>query len=408
MFWLPRKRNNLLALLALVLLPCLSQAQIADSATLKYKGTLLLTDPTVQLQSAHGLNALYDFDFFKAEAEFKWFKRQHPDHPMPYFLLGLSYWWQMMPEPDITKYDGKFLAYMDTSIAMAERLLKREHDNPEGYFFLAAAHGFQGRLYAERKSWVRGATSGKAAMSAMQKGRRSSAYGIEFLFGEALYNYYREWIPDNYKVLKPVMSVFPRGDKAKGMKQLEEVTRNAFYTRTEGLYFLIRIYGNEEGNPAKAYPMAKLAHRDFPNNPYFTRTFARYAYATGQEAEVKEACQVLMKGIEEKRPGYGPISGRYATFYLGHYAYAEHRYDEAKTYLLQTKAFGEEIEAEESGYYLWAVAYLARMAKEEGDKEKAREYYQIIADNTERKNHLRGEAKTWLKENKEKKRFLFF
>lgn len=33
-----------------------------------------------------------DFKFDKAERQFRSLRRRYPQHPMPYFLLGLSTW----------------------------------------------------------------------------------------------------------------------------------------------------------------------------------------------------------------------------------------------------------------------------------------------------------------------------
>ena len=57
----------------------------------------------------------------------------------------------------------------------------------------------------------------------------------------ALYNYYAEWISENYAILRPVLMFFPDGNKELGIKQLKTVANNAFYTRTEAQYFLMRI-----------------------------------------------------------------------------------------------------------------------------------------------------------------------
>ena len=57
---------------------------------------------------------------------------------MPYFLLGLTTWWKIMPS-NITneQYDKVFLAYMDTTILVAERMHRRPEYRIEAAFFLA-------------------------------------------------------------------------------------------------------------------------------------------------------------------------------------------------------------------------------------------------------------------------------
>ncbi|MFM8744778.1 MAG: hypothetical protein ACKODM_15820, partial [Cytophagales bacterium] len=111
---------------------------------------ILISDISVQLEAAQALNDLYDFKFQKAEMQMRWFKQKYTWHPLPYFMLGLSEWWKIMPNTKETKYDGKFLAYMDSAIMVAQNLYKKHPEyKVEASFFLAASHGFKGRLYSE-------------------------------------------------------------------------------------------------------------------------------------------------------------------------------------------------------------------------------------------------------------------
>lgn len=58
----------------------------------------------------------------------------------------------------------------------------------EAAFFLAASHGFKGRLYSdeERKSWGKAAVDAKSAMNYMDVCRKKITWALELLFGDAL------------------------------------------------------------------------------------------------------------------------------------------------------------------------------------------------------------------------------
>lgn len=53
-----------------------------------------------------------------------------------------------------------------------------------------------------------------------------------------MYNYFAEYVPDAYPVVKPLMIIFPKGDKIKGMNQIKETSVDSKYTKTEALYVL--------------------------------------------------------------------------------------------------------------------------------------------------------------------------
>ena len=118
---------------------------------------LLLENKDIQIASAQAINDMYNFKFNKAEEVFKRIKQRYPDHPIAYFLMGLSTWWKININYDDEQYDEKFLAYIDTAIYFAKRLYDNPHSRIEGAFFLAAGYGFEGRLYAERSEWLKSA-----------------------------------------------------------------------------------------------------------------------------------------------------------------------------------------------------------------------------------------------------------
>ena len=77
---------------------------------LNMKGWLLL-NPDIQTELDGAVHNRYDFKFDKAERQFRSLRRRYPQHPMPYFLLGLSTWWKIIPSnAHSTQYDRVFFA----------------------------------------------------------------------------------------------------------------------------------------------------------------------------------------------------------------------------------------------------------------------------------------------------------
>lgn len=371
------------------------------------KDNMLLLDPTLEIEATDAVNAMYNFKFEEAEYKFKEFQERWPDHPLPDFLFALTYWWRMMPnlesEAWCTQYQSYFLKYIDLSIDKSKSLYKADKDNPEAAFFLAAAYGFKGRLFAEHGKIIKAGSEGQNALHYLKKMEGKNALSPEFLFGDALFNYYAEWIRQEYPLLRPVMKLFPKGNKEKGLAQLEEVAHNAFYTRIEAQYFQMRIWYNEEDDKEKAYPVAKYLSTYFPDNPYFQRIHARIAFDMGYRQECQKISEDILYKITIGMPGYEATSGRYASFYL---AYMHKNYyknpAKAKEYYLQTMYFAQQSDdgAIRLNYYLYSVAELARMAHAENDIRGARAYWTTVKDNTKKGHSLHDEAVKYLKTNK--------
>jgi tetratricopeptide (TPR) repeat protein len=398
------KRPSFLRTLLLVLLVFLlsvagfdSRAQVVAK---KDSIVILISDVSVQLECNQALNDLYNFKFAAAEAKFKSLKTTYGWHPLPYFLMGLIEWWKIMPNTKETSHDDTFLAYMDTTIQVAERLYDEfPQYKAEAAFFLAGAYGFKGRLYSdeERKQWRKAASAGKDALDYLEESKSAQHLSPELLFGDALYNYFSVWVPENYPALKPVLWFFPKGDKALGLKQLKEVSYNAFYTRTEAMVWLMRILNSYENDQFQALSISKYLYEEYPDNPYFHRYYARMLYSLGRLGEAEPVCKAILQRIDSGMIGYEATSGRYAAFFLGQIYEARKNYDLAKDYYNRCVAYAENIGATDTGYYLYSLIALGEIAEIKGDKNEARRYFKLAKDKAGRKDEAFKDAKRRLK-----------
>ncbi|MFC6998592.1 tetratricopeptide repeat protein [Rufibacter roseus] len=391
------------------LLDSLKASIILDSVdvlpqALDIKGWLLLNE-SIMNELGGAVDNMYNFNFETAEKQFKSLRRRYPNHPMPYFLLGLSNWWKMVPSNiNDTRFDAPFLAYMDTTITLAEELYDNDKKNLEAAFFLSAANGFGARLHSERKNWRKAAVMANRSLDFLQKSRKANGLSDEFLFGEALFNYYAVWIHENYPLLRPVLYFFPKGNKQLGLRQLQQVAFNGFYTGTEAKFFLMKIYANDAKNSSAAMSLSQYLANTYPDNPYFQRFYARMAFTQGNFTLAENVSNAILEKISQKQFGYEAISGRYASFYLGYIN--QHKYrdlQKAKAYYQQCITFAEQVGEKESGYYISSFQNLARIADQEKKIPLAKQYYEMVMKLTDSKSAANKEAKVFLRKNKKVK-----
>jgi tetratricopeptide (TPR) repeat protein len=361
---------------------------------------VLLSDLKVQLECTQALNDLYNFKFPEAERQFRSIRERYYWHPLPYFLMGLIQWWKIMPNTKNLSYDDSFLAYMDSTIMVAENLYdKYPPYKVEAAFFLSGAYGFKGRLYSdeERRNWRKAASAGKDALDYLEEIKGQGYLSPELLFGDALYNYFSVWVPENYPSLKPILWFFPKGDKALGLKQLKEVSYNAFYTRTEAMVWLMRILNSYENDQPHAMQISEYLYESYPDNPYFHRYYARMLYATGKFSLAEPVCKKIINRIDSAMIGYEATSGRYASFFLGQIYEARKNYDEAKKYYKLCVKYAEQNGATETGYYLYSLIALGEIAQRQGDKKLAKQYFQDVRKKADRSDEAFKDAKRRLK-----------
>lgn len=367
---------------------------------LDIKGWLLLNEE-IKNELGGAVDNMYNFNFVTAEKQFKSMRRRYPHHPLPYFLLGLSNWWKMVPSNiKDQRFDAQFLAYMDTTISLSEDLYRRDKKNLEAAFFLSAANGFGARLHSERKNWRKAAVMANRSLDYLQKSRKANGLSDEFLFGEALFNYYAVWIHENYRMLRPILYFFPKGNKQLGLRQLQQVAFNGFYTGTEAKFFLMKIYANDSKNGAAGMALSQYLASTYPDNPYFQRYYARMAFTQGNFTVAENISTTILEKITQKQLGYEPISGRYASFYLGYIQ--QHKYrdlQKAKAYYQQCITFTEQTGEKDSGYYISSFLNLATIAHQEGNVPLAKKYYEEVVKLAKAKSSAYKEAKAYLKKN---------
>ena len=383
---------------AFVLLSMQLRAQwtqdLLNADTAKYS---LLINPFIQVESTEAVNAMYNFEFEKADSHFTYLEKNYPWHPLPYLLKGLNYWWQIVPNYDNESYDEPFLAYMDRTKELAENVYEK-YNEIEGAFFLAAAYAFEGRLYSERREYRKAAVAGSRSLKYFEECKGHETYSPELLFGDALFNYYGEWIRDEYPLLRPVMMLFPKGDMKLGIEQLKEVTRNAFYSRTEAQFYLMRILssGSNRDLP-EAARVGKMLHTEYPDNPYFHRDYTRLFYQSGQYDSAAEKALEILDHIEAGKPGYEANSGRYASFFLGHIYEMRWQHDEARKYFQRGLDYAEQADATKMGYYFYSLLHLGFIEQKEGNKELAKDYFKQVKKAANRSHPTHKDARTRLK-----------
>ncbi|MFY0689706.1 MAG: tol-pal system protein YbgF [Cyclobacteriaceae bacterium] len=372
------------------------------SGQLDTTSNILLQNRYVEIEATMAMFNMYNMEFDKAESHFNYLIKQYGWHPLPYFLMGLSHWWRLMPYGEMeTKWDDRFLNYMDTAERLSKRLYEQVHEL-EGAFFLSAVYAFRGRFYGDRGDYIKASFEGKGALKYLEICRGNEDFSPELLFGDALFNYYAEWIPEHYPMLKPLLAFFPDGDKKLGLDQLEQTARNAFYARTEAQYYLMRILYAEENDVKSSFQLADYLHKQYPNNAYFHRFYARLLYQMGKNDEAIKESKLIIERIDLQMDGYEYNSGRYAAFFLGHINERLRNYEESKKYFKYAMEYGELSESTDKGYYFFAILHLGRIAEIEEDYASAIDYYQQVKRVTKRKQGANKEARRKISELKKK------
>lgn len=367
----------------------------------------LLLDKDMQLELDGAVHNLYNFKFDKADKQFRSLRRRYPQHPLAYFLLGLSTWWKMMPlAPTDGRYDRQFYAYLDTATTKAHALYQADAQNYEASFFLAAAYGFAARLHAERRDWRQATVSSRRALNYLQKSRPAGGgLSSEFELGFGLFDYYAVWIGEEYPWLRPVLFFFPKGNSQQGLAELRRAAQTAFYAKTEAAFFLLLILPSaREHQVAQALVLARQLATEFPDNSRFQVDYAKLCFDQGQWAEAEATCQAILAKHSQGYVGYEALAGRTAAYILGYLQqHQQHNPAKAQDYYRRCLVFSETIQLT-TGYYVFATAALGNLAAQQPDVAAACRYYAMVVDKASKHTPQYQEARAYLRRHGSSKR----
>lgn len=293
----------------------------------------VLDDPFVQRQAQRGLDHLYNMEFAEAARFFERVDRRYPDHPIGPFLKALNTWWKVLLDLSDTSHDDAFFAEMDEVIRRSDRLLKRDKENFDAFFFKGAALGFRGRLRSNRGDWFKAAMDGKRAMDYVLAVAEKAPENHDYIFGKGIYDYYAAVIPDRYPFTKPVMVFFPQGDRERGIRELQRTAQHGRYIQTEAVYFLLQIYYLFEHDYANSVASVSWLRDRHPNNSFF-HTFEGRVYARwGQWAQVERIYEEVLERYREGMTGYNQAAAEQAYYFLARAQMASGGYEQAVEHL---------------------------------------------------------------------------
>jgi len=357
---------NKILLIVLLFIPSILQAQ----------------SPEFDSLVAKGIRQIYNIKFNDAETSFRKLIADYPEQPAGRFFLAMINWWKILIDLDDESYDDLFFQKLEDVIFQCEQILEKDLDNVDALFFKGGAIGFRGRLRAYRESWIKAADDGREALPIVEKASELDPANVDVQLGFGIYNYYAEVIPDEYPLLKPLMIFFPPGDKKKGIEQLNSTALNGKFAKYEARYFLMTLYYLYENNPYKAYEYSEMLVQDFPDNPIFERWKGRIAAKKGDYVLASEIFKNVLNKAKKNYFGYNnKKSKREAAYYVGLQHKNLNHLDSAKYFFEECVRLSKEIDTdEESGFQINSVLYLGMINDQQGNRDKAIEYYNELLE----------------------------
>jgi tetratricopeptide (TPR) repeat protein len=188
-------------------------------------------------------------------------------------LAGVSLWWQVLINPESRLLDQPLNDAAAAAIATASAWTRREPENAEAWFYLAAAYGPLVQWRVLREERIAAAREGKKVKDALERALRLDPSIDDAYFGIGLYHYYAAVAPAYAKVLRWLMWM-PGGDRAGGLREMERARDRGTILGGEADYQLHLAYLWYERQPQRALDLLIALDRRYPTNPLFLQRIA--------------------------------------------------------------------------------------------------------------------------------------
>lgn len=353
-------------------------------------------EPAIDSIITRGINHTYNLEFPVAEKEFSEVVRLRPKDPTGHFFKAMVVWWQILIDFNNESRDQQFYTELEKVIDLCDELLDKNPNDVKALFFKGGSIGFRGRLRANRGSYIAAAYDGVRAMPIVRKAFEIDPDNYDVLLGIGIYNYYAEVIPNRYPFVKPVMVLFPSGNRKLGLQQLKEAATKGKYAAFEAGYFLLQSYQIYEKDYTNSLPVAEDLHRRFPNNPIFHRYLGRAYISLGFWTQGLAIFKEIEKAVEAGKPGYDKLDLREALYYFGRMAFTEGKLRDALKYFYRVDEISRELDKEgASGFMSMSNLTIGMIYDLQGKRNLAVNQY----------NKVLG-MKEWEQTHKEARRYL--
>ena len=284
-----------------------------------------------------GIDLIYNLRFAEAERHFQDIVAAEPDNPLGYFFRAMVSWWRILIDlPDKT-HDAEFHARLKQCIEVCDPAAKKRPDGLRRDSLQGRCHWFpRAACTATESKYVKAAHDGLRSLPLLKKSRQLEPTNKDILFGQGLYHYFAEVMPQRHRILRPIMAFLPDGDRVLGLQQLKEVAREGAYARTEAAYFLGQIYRIFEKDNRRALPYFEELYKRYPDNAVFHRYTARLMVELGRWRSGVALYEEYVRRSLAGQTGYHRHGRLEAHYYAGKYAYFERRFPEAADHLAAT------------------------------------------------------------------------
>ena len=338
--------------------------------------------PAIDKQLSLTIDYIFQEDYKKADSICISIITQYPDHPAGYFMKGIMYWRKAYFLNNYNTYNDTTLKWLKQAIKIAKASIKKNPNDPIAHFFAGGAQGYEGSVYARRKSWIKTGRAAYSGIRSLEKSMQLDSSNYDGYYGSGLYHVLASHQPGVIKLIQWLLPI-PAGDSDLGINHLQIAIEKGKFTNLAAKAALALAYTYYEEKFEDAVDLLTPLVVQYPRNLDFLSTLINaYFYReltipTGEWSTLKVYIDQIRMVVEEQFPDFQTWWLTKFEFMEGYMSYMTGDFSTAKRILTRYC----QNYPKKGGSYLSALGYLTlgKIADLQGNRKEAIEYFKKVS-----------------------------
>lgn len=251
------------------------------------------SDITFKKDIYNGFEAIYNFQFQRADSIVRKVKIDNKDNAGGYLLAANYYWWLIISGEN-TETNRK-LYQENLALALSKvGLAKTKQFTNEDLYCIISVYAYRSRLEAMNKNYIKALSNVNNCISTMKKTFGKESEFEPFNLTTGIYNFSIQQVRSKHPYLFPYTVFLPAGDKKRGIEMLNKIAfSNDNLLSTEANYFLMKIYLEEDVNYKESLKYGWKLVADYKPNLLYRYYYFKSLLLSGKMELALEQIRIL-------------------------------------------------------------------------------------------------------------------
>jgi Tfp pilus assembly protein PilF len=320
-----------------------------------------------------GIEKAFNLETQSAMALFEKAVELDRENPLGYAFLALAHMFasEMSFDPkERAREQESMLRDVDEALARGQKRIDKNARGGRAYFAVTLAKIVKIRWAIASKSYFRIMQETAGIWDLLEKAKAEDPQNYDVYFSIGLLHYHLDHLPAAARLFSSLF--IAKADRDKGLQELGLAAQKGDLLKELAQTELVSVYTNFEEQPAKALPIARELKEKFPRNYNIAFALANTLSELHRFTEAFALAGEIERGIQAGSPPFAPqLLPRYYLL-MGRILFNQREYPGAADYFQKALA---DRSAANARTRVSALVRLGMIRDIRGEREKAEEYY---------------------------------